>query len=102
MMDGEASVVSSSKGQTVAILSNNLLSASFSIVVELPRLLCCIHIFNTLNKSNKVAIIITVFRVTDASELLYNRAHPKKEYNGSNKELHLMKITRKPNLILCE
>ena len=36
MMDGDASVVSSSEGKTVAILSNNLLSASFSIVVELP------------------------------------------------------------------
>ena len=55
----------------------------------------CIHIFNRVNKSNKGAIIITVFRVTDASELLYNRAHPKKEYNGSNKELHNKKANNK-------
>ena len=36
MIIGEASVVTSSNGNMVAILSSNLLSASFSIPVELP------------------------------------------------------------------
>lgn len=52
MMEGEASVVSSSKGKTVAILSNNLLSASFSIVVELPP----VALLSTTSKSTTTLV----------------------------------------------
>lgn len=45
--------------------------------------LCCIYIFNIINKFNKVVIIIIVFRVIDVFELFYNRVYFKKEYNGS-------------------
>ena len=93
MMDGDASVVSSSEGKTVAILSNNLLSASFSIVVELSRL-SLVHNFEIHHHISEMlyycihAISSTVARGVISA--ITTQAHTLKVFEGFfDKLIHL-------------